>query len=108
MLDAGPLRRRIYEWGVAIGHQVNVGRLEGKPAPLLARLLYPLADALVLEPLRDKLGLTRLSLPVCGGATMAPDVFRLFHAIAVRLRTISAATEFGLLPLNQKYGRAHV
>lgn len=101
MLDAGPLRRRIYEWGVAIGHQVNVGRLEGKPAPLLARLLYPLADGLVLEPLRDKLGLTRLSLPVCGGATMAPDVFRLFHAIGVPLRNIYGATEIGLLTMHQ-------
>lgn len=101
MLDAGPLRRHIYEWGVAIGHQVNVGRLEGKPAPLMARLLYPLADALVLEPLRDKLGLTRLSLPICGGATMAPDVFRLFHAIGVPLRNIYGATEIGLLTLHQ-------
>lgn len=101
MLDAGPLRRRIYEWGVAIGHKVNVGRLEGKPVPLLARLLYPLADAVVLQPLRDKLGLTRLSLPVCGGATMAPDVFRLFHAIGVPLRNIYGATEVGLMTLHQ-------
>ncbi len=101
MLDAGPLRRRIYEWGVAIGHKVNVGRLEGTPVPLLARLLYPLADAIVLEPLRDKLGLTRLTLPVCGGATMAPDVFRLFHAIGVPLRNIYGATEIGLMTLHQ-------
>jgi long-chain acyl-CoA synthetase len=101
MLDAGKFRRRIYEWGVAIGHKVNVGRLEGKPAPLSARLAYPLADALVLKPLRDKLGLTRLKLAVCGGATMAPDVFRLFHAIGVPLRNIYGATEIGLLSLHQ-------
>jgi long-chain acyl-CoA synthetase len=100
MLDAGKFRRRIYEWGVAIGHKVNVGRLEGKPAPLSARLAYPLADALVLKPLRDKLGLTRLKLAVCGGATMAPDVFRLFHAIGVPLRNIYGATEIGLLSLH--------
>jgi len=36
---------------------------------------------LVLKPLRDKLGLTRIKLALCGGSTMAPDVFRLFHAI---------------------------
>lgn len=101
MLDAGPVRRRIYEWGVRIGHAVNVGRLEGKSAGLTARLLYPLAEAVVLKPLRDKLGLTRLTLPVCGGATMAPDVFRLFHAIGVPLRNIYGATEVGLLTLHQ-------
>ncbi|QDZ00564.1 long-chain fatty acid--CoA ligase [Nitratireductor mangrovi] len=101
MLDAGRFRRRVYEWGIAIGHKVNVGRLEGKPAPLSARLAYPLADMLVLKPLRDKLGLTRLKLAVCGGATMAPDVFRLFHAIGVPLRNIYGATEIGLLSLHQ-------
>ncbi|MGB3500884.1 MAG: AMP-binding protein [Mesorhizobium sp.] len=101
MLDAGKFRRRIYEWGVRIGQKVNVGRLEGKPVPLSARLAYPLADALVLKPLRDKLGLTRMNLAVCGGATMAPDVFRLFHAIGVPLRNIYGSTEIGLLSLHQ-------
>ena len=31
MLDAGPVRRRIYTWGLDIGHKVNVARLDGKP-----------------------------------------------------------------------------
>lgn len=101
MLDAGPLRRKIYDWGVRIGHAVNVGRLEGKAVPLSARLAYPIADALVLKPLRDKLGLTRVRLPMCGGSTMAPDVFRLFHAIGVPLRNVYGTTEIGLLTLHQ-------
>lgn len=101
MLDAGPARRRAYAWGVAIGHQVNVARLEGRPIPLGARLLYPLADALVLKPLRDKIGLTRVKLAFCGGSTMAPDVFRLFHAIGVPLRNAYGATEVGLLTIHQ-------
>lgn len=32
---------------------------------------------------------------------MAPDVFRLFHAIGVPLRNIYGATEIGLLTLHQ-------
>lgn len=101
MLDAGPLRRRIYDWGVAIGQKVNVARLEGRKAPSGARLLYPLADALVLKPLRDKIGLTRVKFAFCGGSTMAPDVFRLFHAIGVPLRNLYGATEVGLLTMQQ-------
>lgn len=101
MLDAGPLRRRIYDWGVGIGHKVNVARLEGRKAPSGARLLYPLADALVLKPLRDKIGLTRVKFAFCGGSTMAPDVFRLFHAIGVPLRNVYGTTEVGLLTLQQ-------
>ena len=101
MLDAGPLRRRIYEWGLRIGHSVHVGRLDGKPVPWLDRLLLPLAEAVVLRPLRDQLGLTRLRIASCGGATMAPDVFRMFHAIGVPLRNIYGATETGLLTCHQ-------
>ena len=101
MLDAGRTRRAIYAWGVDIGHKVHVARLEGRPVPLGARLALPLAEMLVLKPLRDKLGLTRIKLALCGGSTMAPDVFRLFHAIGVPLRNIYGATEIGLLTLHQ-------
>jgi len=63
--------------------------------------LLPLANALVLRPLRDQLGLTRLKVAICGGATMAPDVFRMFHAIGVPLRNIYGSTEVGLLTSHQ-------
>jgi long-chain acyl-CoA synthetase len=101
MLDAGPIRRGIYKWGLRIGHSVKVARLDGKPVHWLDRLLHPLADALVLHPLRDQLGLTRLRVASCGGATMAPDVFRMFHAMGIPLRNIYGSTEIGLLTCHQ-------
>jgi long-chain acyl-CoA synthetase len=101
MLDAGPIRRRIYEWGVEIGRKVNVARLDGKPVPVTARMAFPLAEALVLKPLRDKLGLTRLKVALSGGSTMAPDVFRLFHAIGVPLRNLYGSTEIGIMTIHQ-------
>ncbi len=84
-----------------VGHAFNVGRLDGKPIGWLDRLQFPLAEALVLRPLRDQLGLTRLRIASCGGATMAPDVFRMFHAMGVSLRNIYGSTETGLLTCHQ-------
>ena len=101
MLDAGPVRRAVYEWGLKVGHAFHVGRLDGKPVGWLDRLQFPLAEALVLRPLRDQLGLTRLRIASCGGATMAPDVFRMFHAMGVPLRNIYGSTETGLLTCHQ-------
>ncbi len=101
MLDAGPFRRRIYEWGVEIGRKVNVAQLDGKPVPVMARMTFPIAEALVLKPLRDKLGLTRLKVALSGGSTMAPDVFRLFHAIGVPLRNLYGSTEIGIMTIHQ-------
>jgi long-chain acyl-CoA synthetase len=101
MLDAGPVRRKIYDWGVEIGRQVNVARLEGRPVSLWARLQFPLAEMLVLKPLRDKLGLTRAKVALSGGSTMAPEVFRLFHAIGVPLRNLYGSTEMGIVTIHQ-------
>jgi long-chain acyl-CoA synthetase len=101
MLDAGRWRRRIFDWGVEVGRQVHVARLDGKPVPAAAQMMLPLAEALVLRPLRDQLGLTRIEVAVCGGSTMAPDVFRLFHAIGVPLRNVYGSTEIGILTMHQ-------
>jgi len=101
MLDAGKVRQRMYRWGVDIGHKVKVARLDGKPVSLSARLAHPLAEMLVLKPLRDKLGLTRATVALSGGSTMAPDVFRLFHAIGVPLRNLYGSTEIGIVTIHQ-------
>lgn len=101
MLDAGRVRRALFDWGLEIGRQVNVNRLDGKEIPAYARLLFPLAERLILSKLRDQLGMTRLRVALCGGSTMAPDVFRLFHAVGVPLRNIYGATEVGLLTVHQ-------
>ena len=41
MLDAGPVRRAVYEWGLKVGHAFHVGRLDGKPVGWLDRLQFP-------------------------------------------------------------------
>ncbi|MBV1927138.1 MAG: AMP-binding protein, partial [Rhodobacteraceae bacterium] len=97
MLGAGPIRRGLYNWGVRIGKAVYVEQLEGRTPSLSARLQLPFAEALVLHHLRDNLGLGRADVALSGGALMAPDVFRLFHAMGVKLRNVYGATETGLL-----------
>jgi long-chain acyl-CoA synthetase len=101
MLDVGPIRRAFYRWGLRIGHRVNVARLEGRPIAWWARALYWPADALVLRALRDNLGLTDLRVALSGGSAMAPDVFRMFHAMGVPLRNIYGSTEMGFFTCHQ-------
>lgn len=101
MMDAGPTRQRVYRWGMNVGAKVNISRLEGKEIPFWARLLYPLADKVVLYHLRDNLGLQSAYYAVSGGAGMAPDVFRFFHAMGVKLRNVFGTTEMGLLTMHQ-------
>jgi len=97
MLGAGKIRTAMYNWGMKVGRGVYVERLEGRSPSLAARLQLPFAEALVLHHLRDNLGLGKARNALSGGALMAPDVFRMFHAMGVKLRNVYGATEIGLL-----------
>ncbi len=97
MLDAPRWRRALVDWGLAIGQAARVPALEGRTAPAAVRALLPLAEALVLGPLREQLGLKRARFAFTGGAAMAPDAFRLFAGMGVMLRNIYGCSEYGLI-----------
>lgn len=101
IMDAGQTRQWIYKWGILVGRKVNLGRLEGKEVSLFWRFLYLLADKVVLWHVRDNLGLQKSYFNLSGGAGMSPDVFRFFHAMGVKLRSVFGTTEMNLLTMNQ-------
>ena len=85
------------------GHRPQGGCVpDGKKKPVnpVWKALYPLADLLVLRHIRDNLGLAKCYYAFSGGAAMAPDGFRFFHAIGVDLRNGYGATEIGLLTVH--------
>ncbi|MEW6262002.1 MAG: AMP-binding protein [Thermodesulfobacteriota bacterium] len=101
MLDAGPIRRLFYDAGMKVGLKKALERTEGVEAGLFWNLLYPLADWLILGPLRDNLGLKKAYFTLTGGAPTAPDIFRFFHAMGVKLRNVYGSTEMGLYTQHQ-------
>lgn len=101
MMDAGPIRRAVFNLGMAIGRRSNLPRLQGKHPNVMWRLAGWCADALVLRHLRENLGLQSAAIAVSGGSGMAPDVFRFFHTMGVPLRNIYGSTEIGLLTAHQ-------
>jgi long-chain acyl-CoA synthetase len=97
MLDAGWIRRFIYRIGMKIGYQIAEKRTEGKEIHRIWYLLYPLADRLILQAIRDNLGLKKAYMAVSGGTAMSPEVFRFFHAVGVKLRNAYGISEVGML-----------
>ncbi len=96
MNDAGPVRRLCYKAGVHIGMKLAIERTGGTRAGIFWRLLYPVADLLVLGPIRDNLGLRKTYFALTGGAPAAPEIFNLFHALGLKLRNVYGSTEMGL------------
>jgi long-chain acyl-CoA synthetase len=82
MLDANPLNRRIFEFGVKRGiAALNAGKRSR------------MADWLLFKTLRDRLGFARLRSAATGGSALGPDTFRFFLAMGVPLRQLYGQTE---------------
>jgi len=74
--DASPWRRALFRWAIAQGRR----RSRGRAAPL-----HPLADRLVLAPLRRRLTGGRLRFFVSGGAPLSTEVESFFWAVGVKI-----------------------
>ena len=101
MLDVAPWRRRLVEWGMHVGQRVRAPRNNEAPASWIEHLLLPVAELLVLRPLREQLGLKRTRIAMNGGAATAPDIFRLFAGMGVMLRAAYGCSEFGVISVHQ-------
>ncbi len=97
MADAPRWRQALVDWGLSVGRRTRVAANAGQAVPLLTQVLLPLAEALVLRPLREQLGLKKARIALTGGAATAPDVFRLFAAMGVTLRNVYGCSEMGLI-----------
>ncbi|RMF26871.1 MAG: long-chain fatty acid--CoA ligase, partial [Chloroflexi bacterium] len=91
--DSTWLKRLIYNWAMPIGYAMADTRFEKREPSLALRLKYRLADWLVFQPIKDKLGLRFVRRAYTGGAALGPDVFRFFHALGVNLKQIYGQTE---------------
>ncbi|MGD9865698.1 MAG: long-chain fatty acid--CoA ligase [Pseudodonghicola sp.] len=93
MMDAPAWRRRLYRWGLRQG----AARAAGQGGLLARRLLWPLADQLVLKGIRDLLGLSRAQGVLSGGAGLSAEIFRRFRAFGVPLGNLYGCSELGLI-----------
>lgn len=97
MADAPRWRQALVAWGLAVGRATRVAANAGLPVQWRSRAMLPLAEALVLRPLREQLGLKNARVAITGGAATAPDVFHLFGAMGVTLRNIYGCSEVGVI-----------
>ena len=91
--DAGPLKRRVFEYFRGVAERVEILRAEGKPVPLGLRITYALGEFFVYGPVRDQLGVRRTRFALTGGAPLGPDTFRFFRSIGVNLKQVYGSTE---------------
>jgi long-chain acyl-CoA synthetase len=78
----GGLKKRVFDWAIAVGKKVRALEREGRsPGPLLA-LQYRIADKQVLSKIRGLFG-GNLKQAVTGAAPINPEILEFFDAAGV-------------------------
>ncbi len=93
MREATWLGRLAYGWAIGVGMRVAECRLQGQKPPAGLRLVYQLADLLVLDNVKRSLGLSRARGAVTGAAPIAPELIRWYLALGIDMREVYGQTE---------------
>ncbi|HXF82338.1 MAG TPA: AMP-binding protein [bacterium] len=107
IMDAGPIARAVYRWGLGVGGAIVERLAEGRPVPWWLRAQRALARPLLYRPLLDKIGFTRLRVAWNGGSPLGPDYFKFFHALGVNLKQIYGQTEMAGISCVHRDGQVH-
>jgi len=79
---ASPIRQKLFGWAFRVGRQVRAAEWEGRAAPVLSRVQYPLARALVFSKILAAFG-GRLRFTVSGGAPIAREIAEFFDILGL-------------------------
>jgi long-chain acyl-CoA synthetase len=92
---ADPIKRLMYRLFMPVGYKMAEARIKGKKPGLFVKICYPLADLLMLRPLRDALGLPNARICYAIAAMLSPETIRFYHALNVPLKNQYGLTEGG-------------
>ncbi|MFZ5581214.1 MAG: AMP-dependent synthetase/ligase [Pseudomonadota bacterium] len=93
MEDAGAIKRRLFAWAMDVAKRCGAEILDGKPVSGSDRLAYAVANLLVIGPLKNVLGMSRIRVAYTAGAAIGPDLFRFYRSIGVNLKQLYGQTE---------------
>ncbi len=93
MREATWLGRLAYRWAIGAGMRVAEARIAGRRPSVAGRLLYRIADVLVLDNVKRSLGLHRARGAATGAAPIAPDLIKWYMALGIDMREVYGQTE---------------
>ena len=104
MADAGPLKRRMFDFFLGVAGRWGEKILDGEKVPLGARLLYGLGNLLVYGPLMNQFGLSRIRVAYTAGEAIGPEMFRFWRGMGLNLKKLYGQTEASIYITAQSDG----
>ncbi len=97
ILNADAIKRFVFRKLMPVGYKMADSRYERGKAGLGEKMLYSLANVLLLRLLRKSLGLSNARICYSSGSMLSPDAFKFYHALNVPLKNLYVSTEGGPL-----------
>jgi long-chain acyl-CoA synthetase len=102
MHEAGPLRRRFFEWGLEIcGQFAHKGPADQS---LRERLVFGFFYVTVFRALQNFIGLRKLRVALTGAAPISPAIVHFFRTLGVPLIEVYGLTESSGMIMGQRLG----
>lgn len=92
LVTASPTKKKIFAWAIETGTQVSERKRNHQKVPFLLNQKYKIANALVFNKIKTKLG-GRLWFMPCGGASISSEVTQFFDAMGIHITVGYGMTE---------------
>ncbi|HEY0824453.1 MAG TPA: AMP-binding protein [Ramlibacter sp.] len=93
MEDSTRAKKALYDLFMRSAIAAERRKLEGQQPTFGQKLLRPLGEWLVMGPIKDQLGMSRLRNAFTGGEAIGEDTFVFYRALGVKLRQLYGQTE---------------
>lgn len=93
MEDANRLKRWLFSYAMGHARKVGPALLDGQAVGLIDRLQYRLCSAIVIDPLKNTLGMSRVRVGYTAGEAIGPEIFEFYRALGINLKQLYGQTE---------------
>jgi long-chain acyl-CoA synthetase len=93
MEDASRFKKRLFDRAMARSKETGPKILDGKPVSAGAKLAYALDNLLVIGPLKNTLGMSRIRVGYTAGEAIGPEIFDFYRALGINLKQLYGQTE---------------
>jgi len=107
MEDAAKIKRKMFDYFLALANRVGEKILNGEPVGIKDRLLYALGDFMVYAPIKNRFGLSKVRVGYTAGEAIGPEIFRFYRSLGINLKQLYGQTEAAVYITNQPDGEIY-
>ncbi len=93
MEDAGRIKRRMFDFFMAVARRSGERILNGESVPFSDRILYFLGEFFVYGPLKNHMGFSRVRVGYTAGEAIGPEIFSFYRSLGLNLKQLYGQTE---------------